>query len=155
MRWVCAALLLLAVTAGCASGSVTLPGEDAPGSDLSEVPRYNPSVRVSYDSYTLGGVRYTDVEYYTADSFERVREFYLREMESRGWALARKEPAQGAVLPFSGASAGASLYVDFKRKECGANEGCLPYVAMTIAEFEANGRSYTYIGISYREVEEG
>ncbi len=148
-------LMMALLVAGCTSTQVELPAQDAPGEDVSQVPRYEPSVRVSYDRYTLGGVVYTDVEYYTTDGLERVREFYLREMDPRGWDLARKEPAEGAVLPFRGARAGASWYIDFKRKECTSLEGCLPYVAMTLASFTANGEEYTYIGISFREVAEG
>ena len=133
--------------------SVVLPKEDVIGEDLSDVPRYSPSVRVSYNKDTSYGVVFVSIEYYTEDELSKVRSFYLEEMPKHGWKAIAEEAQPGISLPFGtpfgGVSVGESRTIDFRKEGCADPSTCLPYAKITLGSFEVGGESYTYIGIDY------
>ena len=133
---------------------LVLPEEDVLGEDLSDVPRYSPSVRVSYDRDTSYGAGFVSIGYYTEDGLSKVRSFYLAEMPKLGWKAVSEEAQPGINLPFAGApfggmGIGESRLIDFRREECTDPGTCLPYAKITLGSFEIGGESYTYIGIDY------
>ncbi|NOZ81892.1 MAG: hypothetical protein GXO63_01960, partial [Candidatus Micrarchaeota archaeon] len=117
--------------------------------DLSDVPRYQPSVRTSFTNDTYENVVFVSIEYYTQDTFQKVKDFYLGEMSKYGWKLVREEASPGIELPFYGVTLGETRTLDFRKKDCTDPETCLPYAKITLTEFRTNDNSYTYIGIDY------
>lgn len=78
-------------------------GGDAPGEDLSDVPRYPESVRTEYrvDYLWTGAECY--IEYQTTDGCDAIQDFYLGEMPTYGWTLVEQEkilPGENFERPF-------------------------------------------------------
>ncbi len=139
--------------------SIALPKEDVIGEDLSDVPRYSPSVRLSYNKDTSYGVVFVSIEYYTEDELSTVRSFYLAEMPKHGWKAIAEEAQPGISLPFGtpfgGVSVGESRTIDFRKQDCADPSTCLPYAKITLGSFKVGEESYTYIGIEYEARAEG
>jgi len=125
------------------------------GEDLEEVPRYLPSVRLSYNKDTYGNALFVDIEYYTKDASSKVREFYLNEMPKYDWKAISEEAEPGISLPFVGVSGGESRTIDFRKQDCTDPEWCLPYAKITLGGFKVGEEEYTLIRINYEERAEG
>lgn len=136
-------------------GGIELPKEDVIGEDLEEVPRYLPSVRLSYSKDTYGNALFVDIEYYTKDTPSKVREFYFDEMPKYDWKAISEEAEPGISLPFVGVSVGESRTIDFRKQDCTDPEWCLPYAKITLGGFKVGEEEYTLIRINYEERAEG
>ncbi len=137
------------------ASSIALPKEDVIGEDLSDVPRYSPSIRVSYNKDTSYGVVFVSIEYYTEDELSTVRSFYLEEMPKHRWKAIAEEAQPGISLPFGGITLGESRTIDFRKQGCADPSTCLPYAKITLGSFKVGEESYTYIGIDYEARAEG
>jgi hypothetical protein len=68
-----------------------VPSEDAPGSDLSGLPRYPGSVRVEYSRGQRGGLETIRARYLTRDGLDAVRGYYRGIFRAEGWGVANAE----------------------------------------------------------------
>lgn len=66
---------------------VAVPAQDVPGKDISGLPRYPGSVRVSYAREDLEGVVWIEARYVTSTEPDAVREFYRDVFRSEGWEV--------------------------------------------------------------------
>jgi len=66
--------------------NANIPSEDVPGKDLSDVPRFEPSIRYRYDEESwAGGLKTIFISYYAFANASEVRQFYLAKMPEFGW----------------------------------------------------------------------
>lgn len=70
---------------------VRVPSEDAPGRDLSGLPRYPGSVRVEYSRGQRGGLETIRARYLTRDGLDAVRGYYRGVFRAEGWEVANAE----------------------------------------------------------------
>ncbi len=70
---------------------VRVPSEDAPGSDLSGLPRYPGSVRVEYSRGQREGLETIRARYLTRDGLDAVRGYYRGVFRAEGWEVANAE----------------------------------------------------------------
>jgi len=74
----------------------TMPAEDVPGEDLSELPRYPGSIRVEHLNEDLGGIVATEVEYLTLANLDSVRKFYRDVFRTEDWNVTDVGFSEGA-----------------------------------------------------------
>lgn len=112
-----------------------LPKSDVAGTDLKDVPRYKPSVRSEYSK----GDGYMSLSYYTTDSVDRVRDFYLKELQGGGWVLTGERAEPG--ISFFGYTVEESRSLDFEKEN--------KKVDLTIGRLKIGGTAYTTIEVYY------
>ncbi len=129
------------------SMGIKLPKEDVKGEDLADVPRYKPSVRTDYSKDVYGNALFISITYYTRDSMEKVRQFYINEMPKYNWHLLKEESNPGVT--FYNFEVGESRLLDFRQAGCTDPETCLPYAKITFGSFKIGNDEYTVIQIDY------
>lgn len=72
-----------------------LPEKDAPGADISGLPRYPGSVRVGYECRKVDELRLVKASYLTSDRLDAVRGFYRGVFRSESWTVANVEFSGG------------------------------------------------------------
>jgi hypothetical protein len=117
-----AALVIITCVAGCTNpaspsaspsptANVTGSVNDVKGKDLPDVPRYNSSVRVSYQESN----NTTAIVYQTNDTYSKVIDFYKSEMQSQGYQISQinsTNPAtQGNYTQFAFTKGSTILHV--------------------------------------------
>jgi hypothetical protein len=70
---------------------VSIPSDDAPGRDLSGLPRYPGSVRVEYERGQRGGLEMVRARYLTRDGLDAVRGYYRGVFRAEEWEVANAE----------------------------------------------------------------
>lgn len=70
---------------------VRVQSEDAPGSDLSGLPRYPGSARVDYSRGQREGLETFRARYLTRDGLDAVRGYYRGVFRAEGWEVANAE----------------------------------------------------------------
>ncbi len=69
----------------------TLPSEEVPGKDVSDLPRYPGSVRVVYERKEMDVLVLTRVRYLSHEKLDTIRGFYRGVFRSEGWKVANAE----------------------------------------------------------------
>lgn len=64
-----------------------VPVADAPGKDVTGLPRYPGAARVKYENHLLGDARIWEVGYYAEDRVGKVGNFYRKRLHEGGWAF--------------------------------------------------------------------
>lgn len=126
---------------------INLPTKDVKGEDLLDVPRYQPSARVSYNKDSNDGTVFVDIIYYTKDSFNNVYDFYIKKMPQNNWKLIKEESSPGVTL--LNLEITDSRMLDFRKQNCIDPSECLPYAKITIGGFKIGDNEYTGIIVNY------
>jgi hypothetical protein len=71
--------------------AVSLPLEDAPGKDVSDLPRYPEAVRVEYERKEMDALVLTRTRYLSHEKVDAVRGFYRGVFRSEGWKVANAD----------------------------------------------------------------
>ena len=82
-------------TASNTKPAMSLPAEDVPGKDVSDVPRYPRSVRVEYERKEQDRLVFTTVRYLSRAKLDLIRGFYRGVFRSKNWTVANAEFSEG------------------------------------------------------------
>lgn len=126
---------------------VNLPVNDVEGEDLSNVPRYQPSVRLRYMQDDSDDGIFVNILYYTKDEIKDVLDFYLNEMPNYNWKLVRRESSSG--LSFLNFQILNSQTFHFVPQDCNDEQECSSDVNISIGGFQIKDNKYTMIYINY------
>ncbi len=82
-------------TASNTKPAMSLPAEDVPGKDVSDLPRYPRSVRVEYERKEQDRLVFTTVRYLSRANLDVIRGFYRGVFRSKNWTVANAEFSEG------------------------------------------------------------
>jgi hypothetical protein len=113
------------------------PKIDVLGQDISDIPRYPGSVRITYkENYPARG--YTAVDYVTPDSADQVLSFYEAQLPTNGWSYVTRRAAE-----------------EISATKEAQEEGVISVLMGITAEDSDDYQGYTEISISRGSVYDG
>ena len=74
---------------------ISLPADDVPGKDISDLPRYPGSVRVEYERKVQDPLVFTRIRYLSRARLDVIRGFYRGVFRAEGWKVANVEFSGG------------------------------------------------------------
>ncbi|MCG7848349.1 MAG: hypothetical protein MIO93_04120 [ANME-2 cluster archaeon] len=120
--------------------------EEVMGEELSDVPKYEPSIRTEYHKMMFGEVSgygmNIQITYYTVDDIEKVSQFYLNEMPKYDWKL----KYQDAIVNKDNDQRIFFRQLEYIKSDCD-DEICSPHLSITIESPE--GKGYSLIHMYY------
>lgn len=124
---------------------IVLPKKDVVGEDPKDIPRYKPSVRISYEKNIYNSQENIRVSYYSKDDIDKIRKFYLDSMKTKNWKLVTEKATSGFI--YSNIEMKGSRTLEFKKANCRQQYDCIPYVIITLTGYKISNKNYTKIDI--------